>query len=702
MKFSLQQVLKRTTVPSPLNDEHRQKRLVPWLALSLVIITFVSFSSIFRNDFVDYDDKKFIYGNRHINELNGNSLIYIFKDHGFSPWYKPLVYLSWAIEKHLFGFNPVAFHTTNLLFHLANTLLLFLLLLKLLSKMDPRNVFIPWIAFLVAALFGIGPLKVESVAWAVERKDVMFGFFFLASLWCYVQYLANNKYLYIIIGSLLFLLGILSKSMIITLPFVLFIIDFLMRRKLQFRLFSEKIPYFIILLIGLGLYGVFWSPPETVMALNPGEAGRKHEITNKSFPNATTYVANKAAFQSYRLLQWSFRTVVPEKLSVVYALPAFYYPARFKMIYLLWVVPVLMIIGAGFYFINRNRFIPAGLIFFFMTIITVMGMDINESYASDRYTYIPSIGIFLVLGGIVMQLLQHREKIKYVLILVFTGYLIYFGISTFQRVKTWHDSISLFEDVTTKYPNLYFGYTSLGNSYLELGKPERAIMYFNKSYELNKGQGLMLNARGLAKYNTGDYTGAVNDYDMAIRLEPTFSLAFNNRGNAKQSLGRYNDALQDYDQAVRLDPYYAAAYNGRGMVWQRLANYQKSVEDFANCLKLNPYYYTAYNNRGNSRALMKDFKGAVDDFNLSLIVKPDNFNALHGRGFARLNLGDYNGALDDFNKAIRIDPGYSLAYYNRGLTKIKIGDRSGACDDWHQADRLGYSKAAGEISEYCR
>ena len=690
------------TISSSADDKKRQKRLVPWLALSLVIMTFVSFSSLFRNDFVDYDDRKFIYANRHLNSLDGKNLVYIFQDHGFSPWYKPLVYLSWAVEKHFFGLNPVVYHTTNLLFHIASTLLLFLLLIKLLRIMYPDNRYVPWISFLVAALFGICPLKVESVAWAVERKDVMFGFFFLASLLSYVQYLLKKKYRYIILGSLLFLLGILSKSMIITLPLVLFIIDFIIRRKAGWKLVSEKIPYFIVLLMGLTLYGVFWSPPENVRALRPGEAGKNNKITMRSFPSVPTYIANKATFQSYRLLQWSYRTVVPNKLSVVYALPQLYYPSRFRLIHMLWILPLLVIVGAGIYFINRNRLIPAGLAFFFITIVTVMGMNINESYVSDRYTYIPSIGIFMVLAGIVLLLLERRDRIKYLLIPLFAGYLIYFGVTTYQRVKVWHDSITLFEDLTKKYPDLYFGYTSLGNSYLELGKPERAIMYFNKSYELNKGQGLMLNARGLAKFNIGDYTEAIADYDLAIRMEPTYSLAFNNRGNARQTLGQYQEALQDYNQAISLDPDYSAAYNGRGMVWQKLGEYQKSIDDFTKCLKLNPYYYIAYNNRGNSRALMKDFTGAINDYNLSLKYLPGNFNAIHGRGFARLNLDDYTGALEDFNKAISIEPKYSLAYYNRGITKFKLNDKEGACADWIMSSRLGYAQAANEIEAYCK
>ncbi|MCX6235527.1 MAG: tetratricopeptide repeat protein [Bacteroidetes bacterium] len=690
------------TLPESHEGDTKRKRLVLWMSISLVIIVLASFSSVFKNGFVDYDDKKFIYNNLLIKELNSKSLVNIFTEHNFTPWYKPLVYLSWAIEKKIFGLNPVVFHTTNLLFHIANTIFLFLILLKLFRKTYPQNEFTPWIALLVAALFGISPLKVESVAWAVERKDVMFGFFYLSSLYCYVNYLTGRKYYNILVGSILFLFGLMCKSMIITLPVILFLIDFLFKRKINFNLISEKVPFFIVLLIGLGFYGFFWSPPHAYHALTPGREALHNRISIKSFPNKPTYMAYKASFHSSRLTEWVTRSVVPYKLSVVYPLPKLYYPDRYKLVDLVFVLPILLMIAAGIFFYNRIRALTAAIAFYFITILPVLNIYINESYVSDRYTYFPSIGIYLLIGIIVLELASRWPKIKYFLLSIFAVYLLFFGVSTYLRVKVWHDSITLFEDLVTRFPKLYFGYTSLGNSYLDLGKPEKAIQYFNKSHELNPNQAIMLNARGLAKHHTGDYAGALRDYDLAIRMEPTFSLALSNRGITKLTLGQTQEALKDFNEALRLDNEYVSAYNGRGMAWQKLEEYQKAIQDFTTCLKYNPYYVMAYINRGNTRILMKDYQGAIADFTLSFRISPNNVQALHGLGYTKLSMEDYQGAVQDFTRTINMYPSYSLAYFNRGVAKFHLNDLAAACRDWNDAYRLGYTQALGFLNNYCK
>jgi len=328
-KKSLQPKNKKTSKTKGIKTEMQtisfDRKTILWMSLALVVVTFVCYIPTLKNDFVDYDDKKFIYGNPVIQGLNGEKFVEIFEYQYKSPWYKPMVYLTWAIEYHFFGLNPKAYHLTNIIIHLINTVLVFLILTRIIAYLYTKSRYRYWISAAVALLFSLSPLRVESVAWAVERKDVLFSLFFLGSMLSYLNYTVKGGYYRIIIGCLLFTIGIISKSMIITLPFVLFVIDYLFKRKLHYKLFLEKIPYFIVLIVGLYWLGVF--NPENSADFTAAQSSIKNAISNNSEDNFTVFglAVHKATFTSYRMVNWLSRIVAPQKLVVIYPLPDFYF-----------------------------------------------------------------------------------------------------------------------------------------------------------------------------------------------------------------------------------------------------------------------------------------------------------------------------------------------------------------------------------------
>ena len=200
------------------------------------------------------------------------------------------------------------------------------------------------------------------------------------------------------------------------------------------------------------------------------------------------------------------------------------------------------------------------------------------------------------------------------------------------------------------------------------------------------------------KGESGDYQGAIADYNQAIKIKPDYADAYCNRGSAKDDLGDYQGAIADYNQAIKIKPDYALAYNNRGNAKSNLGDYQGAIADYNQAINIKPDYADAYNNRGIAKSDLGDKQGAIADYNQAINIKPDYALAYYNRGIAKKNLGDKQGAIADYNQAINIKPDYALAYNNRGVAKSDLGDNQGAIADYNQAAQL-YSQQ-GNMEEY--
>ena len=258
------------------------------LLLAIVGVCALVYSPIWDHEFVNFDDDLFIYENEAIRTLEWPAIARLFQLQILTPFYKPLVYLSWALEHHFFGLDPRAFHLDNLLLHLANVALVYQLLWLLSASARRFPGATAWGVFLATAMFALHPMRVESVAWATERKDVLFGLFFLSSLITYCHYVIRRRTVFLAASCLLFLFGTLSKAAIVSLPLTLFLIDCLLERRDWRRLLLDKVPYAAILLCALGLYGfLFRAPPPAplesgggliMVSADPAEAGLQEGV----------------------------------------------------------------------------------------------------------------------------------------------------------------------------------------------------------------------------------------------------------------------------------------------------------------------------------------------------------------------------------------------------------------------------------------
>ncbi len=565
------------------------------------LISFIAFIPALRNDFTHWDDDVLVTENMTIRELSWHNIGHYFTSYYIST-YIPLTLLSFAIEYRIAELNPQVYHTTNAVLHMFNCLLVFCLI-YLLSK----NI---GISLLVALFFGLHPLRVESVAWVTERKDVLFSLFFLATLIFYLLHHTTRKVRNYCLALVMFVLSALSKGMAITLPFVLLLLDYYTKRRFTRKLIFEKIPFFAVALV-FGFLAVF--------AQFPSIARRTESLV--SFPN-TIFIAG------HNLLFYLLKLALPVRLSALYpypdlsgnALPIIFYvsPAIFLGL-------VLFVI----FMRKHSRVLTFGSIFFLLNIVTVIGIIplAGAAIAADRYTYIPSIGIFFTVAA-GFYYLYKKSNIragfkKHFLLLIMIAVLGIFSILTWQRCKVWKNDMSLWQDALSKYPS--------------------SVAY---------------NGRGLAFYEIKQYDAAVSDFIQALRLDPDFATAYYNRGNAYDARKDYGKAIADYSKAIGYKPKYAKAYNNRGLTYGRISEYKKAIHDFTQAVRIDSTYAKACNNRGMMYGRLGENDQAINDFTQAVHVDPNYAKAYYNRAVAYFVTGEYSKALEDVNRSKKL--GYNV------------------------------------------
>jgi len=523
------------------------------LSLCLILaIPAISFFPCLKNDFLNWDDQQYVTENKMITELSWRSIETIF-DSIYMGHYHPLTLLSYALEYRFFKLNPFAYHLTNLILHLMNGLLVFWLMMMLKGGV--------FTSLVVSLLFGIHPLHVESVAWISERKDLLCSFFFLGSLVVYLTYLKTRGRRFYFLSLFLFLLSLLSKSMAVTLPLVLFLCDYLLDRKFDRKSLIEKIPFLAMAFI----FGIIAS-----FALR--SSGMVDSKSSLSF-------FKNIFIMSEVLTSYFSKLILPIKLSCLYP--------SIQEIGGVWLyVSLTTIIGfliAGILLGRYNKTITFGTLFFFITILPVLPIKI----VADRYIYIPSIGIFFIAAEgfdwLYRSKLEPIKIVKPILAILLIGILGTFSFLTWERCQVWRDNISLWSNVLKNYPNIPIAYNNRGEAYLR----------------------------------RGDYDKAIFDYDQALRINPNFYKAYNlydNRGSAYLMKGDYERAIADYDQALRIRPNDANAYHNRGTAYLYKGDPEKAISDFNKALEINPGYAETYFNKALACEKIGHFKEAIEAY----------------------------------------------------------------------------------------
>jgi Flp pilus assembly protein TadD len=472
--------------------------------------------------------------------------------------YHPFTMVGYKIIYGAAQLDPFVYHLVNVILHVLNTLLAFFFL----QRLTRQNT----VAFAAALLFGVHAIHVESVAWISELKDLLYAFFFFASLIFYVRYLDERNKSFYAFALVLFVCSLFSKAMAASLAVVLPLIDFYRGRKFTMPVILEKVPFFVLALI----FGV---------------VAIRAQQSMEAIQDSTLYApVERVAFASYGFVTYLWKLVLPLNLSAYYAypvkdggsIPGYYY---------LYPLAVIGIVVATVLSLKKTKLIFFGIGFFAVTVFLVLQLlPVGGAIMADRYAYIPSLGIFF-LFAIGLQHLYDRPAQRAVALGLLGVMTAVYGVLTWERCKVWKDGMTLWSDVIEKAQTIVLAYNNRGVLYNEQGSAylaeaktnpaakqlaneqfNLALSDFDNALRLNNKDAQAWSNRGLSFWRMGRLDSAANNLQRAINIDPNYEVAWSNLGSVYAGMQRMEDALNAYEKAVALNPNFADGWYNIGII----------------------------------------------------------------------------------------------------------------------------------------
>ncbi len=549
------------------------RRLAISICLALVIGILAVYGQVWNHGFLYYDDGDYVTRNQWVQGgITMENISRAFTATAAANWH-PLTWLSHMADCHLFGLHPGAHHLTSLLFHIFNTLLLFAVFRMMTGDL--------WSSAFVAALFAFHPLHVESVAWVAERKDVLSAFFWLLTMWSYVRYTRRpgiGRYLPVV---LFFALGLMSKPMVVTLPFVLLLLDIWPLGRLRregvrgqwFRLVWEKIP--LLLLSGA-------SSVVTFFVQRGGGA-----VSSLDAIPLDARAAN--ALLSY--ISYLVKTIWPYKLAVFYPYPRAVSLVQGLMAGVLLVVISYLVIRA----IKRHPYLAVGWLWYLGTLVPVIGLvQVGSQSMADRYTYLPLVGIFVMISWGIPAFFSRWRLPRCGLAVAGSSVLAVLMAVTWVQAGYWKDNISLFRhalDVTTANS---LAHNNLGTALHERGDTQQAAAQYREALRIRPAYPEALVNLGNALALQGKKEEAIDRYREALRIKPVYPEALINLGTALAEQGDAKQAIAQYREALRLKPDMAVAHHNLAFVLDKRGELAEAVREYAEAVRIDPGYAQAH------------------------------------------------------------------------------------------------------------
>jgi len=712
------------------------------VCIFLVGSVLVVYGQVRNHKFIHLDDSDYITGNEQIQAgLSRENITWAFTTGCASNWH-PLTWLSLMLDYQLYGNSPRGFHMTNLLLHLANVLLVFGVLKWMTGSV--------WRSAFVAALFALHPLHVESVAWAAERKDVLSTLFWMLTMAAYLRYVKRPSVSWYLLTMLAFTLGLMAKPMLVTLPFVLLLLDYWPIGRLQwrtcYRLVLEKVPF-------LALSAV--SSVVTFLVQQSGGAVVKVDRIPLDIrvPNA---------FVSY--LAYILKMIWPSNLAV-------YYPHRYDRLPT-WqvVVAAVLLLGISIWIVRSARshkYLLVGWLWYLGTLVPVIGLvQVGHQAMADRYTYVPLIGLFIIVAWGAGELVAKWPNLKIAVVTSAGVAVSAIMICTWVYAGYWRDSFTLFNHVleatgensiahyclsnafyeqkqydkalyhaqqvlrvVTDNPKVhhhlaqaYFmldqldeailqwkeilriksdypdAYSGLANIYVKKGQIDEAIGCFNEALRLKPDDAKVHNDLALILVKKGLINEAIEHYNKALRIGGNSADVHNNLGSALMDKGEVKEAILHYRKAIALAQdrrltqslryTLSRAHYNLANILRTQGQFEEAVEHFKETLKTDPNDTDAYYGLGMALAELKKYNEALDCYKASLKLKPDFAQVHYNLGMALFNLGRLDEAISEFREVLRIHPEDAEMHCNLGVLLARKGLVDQAVEEFRTALRL--------------
>jgi tetratricopeptide (TPR) repeat protein len=594
---------------------YNHRRLL--ICAALAITTFAVYFPVRNYEFLHYDDDEYVTNNTVVKSgLSWQGVEWAFTT-GWAVNWHPLTWLSLMLDCQLFGVKSGPMHIVNVLFHIANTILLFLVLARMTKGV--------WQSAFIAALFALHPLHVESVAWVAERKDVLSTLFWLLTMLAYARYTERpsaGRYVAVLV---LFAMGLMAKPMLVTLPFVLLLLDYWPLGRFSGRglsvkwLLLEKIPLLIL------------SIASSFVTFIVQQRGGAVIASNRLFLDER--VLN--AIVSY--LAYLGKMLWPANLAVLYPHPVNTLPVSRAVIagIVLILITVLFVYRA-----RRYKYLLVGWFWYLGTLVPVIGIvQVGSQAMADRYTYVPLIGIFIIIAFGVTELLKEKPFRKIVLCFMAGVSLSACTVVTSHQLKYWKDSLSLFEHTLNIVKDDYIMQNNYANVLKDLGRLNEAVAYFSE----------------------------------AIKLRPDSLEIRNNYGDALKKMGKLDEAIAQYKIAIEFDPKFTLTRYNLGLALVAKGDYEGAIEQYR------LYLGTAVDEidirRGMAIQLAKEGKAddAAGQFQKALIAKPDSMEVLGNFGYALAQSGKPKEAIGYYDKVLAKDPNDVITHGRLALALASAG-----------------------------
>jgi len=667
------------------NPDMRYKYNPLIISLVLIASTLVVYWQVQKHEFVSFDDYEYITENNPVKAgLTRDSIIWAFKTSYAGNWH-PLTWLSHMLDCHLYGLNPKKHHFTNVFLHIANTLLLLFILLRMTGAF--------WRSAFVAALFALHPLHVESVAWAAERKDVLSALFWMLTMWTYARYTERPGTCRYLTALLLFVLGLMSKPMVITLPFVLLLMDYwplrrlgieqsgetdhpeltqlgkpINKRSIVFRLVLEKTPFVVLSMV--------FSIVTFVVQQSGGAV--------KSLQMLPLKIRIVNALVSY--VNYIWKMLWPQHMAVFYPHPHSTL-AIWKGVLsggiLLFIAAVIIRM------IRRAPYLIVGWFWYLGTLVPVIGIvQIGAQAMADRYTYISLIGLFVMMAWGIPDMMPKR-RCRQKTLAVFAGVVMaILALVSWFQVRHWRNSITLFEHAVNVTENNHVAHNNLGHALDMEGKSEEAIMHYHKALKIWPGYAQAHNNLGHVLQKYGKYDESIAHYNEALRLNPEYALALNNLGTALVAKGKNKAAIPHFSKALDMSPNDEKAHNNLGNALSNLGMNKEAIFHYSEALRIKPDYALAYNNLGVVLTRLGILKEALRCFVAALRINPDDAGVHNNLGAVLDRQGEHQKAFKHYKEALRLKPDYAQAHNNLGIELTRQGHHREAILHFTEALRL--------------
>ncbi|GMU33430.1 MAG: tetratricopeptide repeat protein [Planctomycetia bacterium] len=657
--------------PAPPQAPPSPDRAPILIAAAVALITFVVFLPSLDNDF-NYDDDEMILRNDHYRGFGAENLRWMFTTFHMGH-YQPLTWVSLAADHALWGMNPRGYHTTNLILHSLSAALVFLIarmIFKGLTSPTTGGMAISIGAAAAGLLFALHPLRVESVAWITERRDVLSSCLLLACLWMYLrarQCEATDRRRAWLAGAfVVYVASLLSRAMGVTLPIILLVIDWYPLRRIGWdrgwsspnarRVILEKLPYFAAALV------------TGVVAI---EAQRD---VGAAIDLVYLNVAERAAVACYGLVFYLYKSLWPLQLAPFYELRLPVDLASLK--YVLSASIVVVIAALVISFRKKYPGLLAVAICYTVLLLPVLGIfQSGRQEVADRYSYLPGLVLALgLVGGVWKFLIGKRLQLRQAaMALPIAVLLAWWSTLTWQQCEVWRDRVTLWRHGTRVVPTSYLAHYNLGCSEGLVGNHAEAIEAFRTCLELNPAYTKALFNMGNSFQMLQRDADALDVYTRAIAVNPNDALSYYEMGNVYLRAGRSDDALAAFRKVTELRQDYPRANVNLGAVLARRGDHAAAIEQFRTAIRLNPDLRDAHYNLAISlEATRKDDEAAIE-YRTAIRIDPDFPDARVNLANILVRTGLVDEAIEQYRAALRTNPSHPEAKANLNRLLMRLG-----------------------------